>query len=124
MITEQVAMLALSRAQVPQLALLRQLVEEVGSAKELLENASNIQDILPDATPKLAAMLADSSIVERAERERQQPEKIKNGFRNEGIHTGYLLLSSAIIIQGLTHFVKLILPLFRFLAIKKGFRPL
>ena len=68
-------MLALSRVQVPQLALLRQLVEEVGSAKELLENASNIQDILPDATPKLATMLADSSIVERAEREMEFIEK-------------------------------------------------
>ena len=53
MINEQVAMLALSRAQVPQLALLRQLVDEVGSAKELLENASHIRDIIPDATPRL-----------------------------------------------------------------------
>ena len=79
MITEQVAMLALSRVQVPQLVLLRQLIEEAGSAKELLENASNIQDILPDATPKLAAMLADSSIVERAEREMEFMEK--NGIR-------------------------------------------
>lgn len=79
MITEQVAMLALSRVQVPQLALLRQLIEEVGSAKELLENASDIQEILPGATPKLAAMLADSSIVERAEREMEFMEK--NGIR-------------------------------------------
>ena len=74
-ITEQVAMLALSRVQVPQLALLRQLIEEVGSAKELLENASNIQDILPDATPKFAAMLSDRSLVEQAEREMEFIEK-------------------------------------------------
>ena len=69
LITEQVAMLALSRVQVPQLALVRQLIQEVGSAKELLENASNIQDILPEATPRLAAMLADRSLIEHAERE-------------------------------------------------------
>ena len=67
LITEQVAMLALSRVQVPQLALVRQLIQEVGSAKELLENASNIQDILPEATPRLAAMLADRSLIEHAE---------------------------------------------------------
>ncbi|MBO7290655.1 MAG: DNA-processing protein DprA [Bacteroidaceae bacterium] len=79
MITEQVAMLALSRAQVPQLALLRQLIDEVGSAKELLENASHIQDILPEATPKLAAMLSDMSLIERAEREMEFIEK--NGIR-------------------------------------------
>lgn len=79
MITEQVAMLALSRAQVPQLALLRQLIEEVGSAKELLENAPNIQDILPEATPRLAAMLADRSLIERAEREMEFIDK--NGIR-------------------------------------------
>lgn len=79
MITEQVAMLALSRVQVPQLALLRQLIVEVGSAKELLENALNIQDILPDATPKLAAMIADRSLIERAEREMEFVEK--NGIK-------------------------------------------
>ena len=69
MIDEQVAMLALSRVQVPQLALVRQLIQEVGSAKELLENTSNIQDILPEATPRLAAMLVDRSLIEHAERE-------------------------------------------------------
>ena len=78
-LNEQVAMLALSRVQVPQLALIRELIETVGSAKELLENASNIQDILPQATPKLGAMLSDSSLIELAEREMEFIEK--NGIR-------------------------------------------
>lgn len=75
LINEQVAMLALSRAQVPQLAFLRRLIEEVGSAKELLENASHIQDIVPDATPKLVSLLTDRSLVELAEREMEFIEK-------------------------------------------------
>ena len=75
MINEQVAMLALSRAQVPQLAFLRRLIEEAGSAKELLENASHIQDIVPDATPKLVSLLTDRSLVELAEREMEFIEK-------------------------------------------------
>ncbi|MBR4065327.1 MAG: DNA-processing protein DprA [Bacteroidaceae bacterium] len=79
MINEQVAMLALSRAQVPQLAFLRQLVDEAGSAKELLENASHIQDIVPDATPRLVSLLTDSSLIELAEREMEFIEK--NGIR-------------------------------------------
>lgn len=79
MINEQVAMLALSRAQVPQLAFLRQLLDETGSAKELLENASHIQDIVPDATPRLVSLLTDSSLIELAEREMEFIEK--NGIR-------------------------------------------
>lgn len=79
MINEQVAMLALSRAQVPQLAFLRQLIDETGSAKELLENASHIQDIVPDATPRLVSLLTDSSLIELAEREMEFIEK--NGIR-------------------------------------------
>lgn len=75
LINEQVAMLALSRAQVPQLAFLRRLIEEVGSAKELLENASHIQDIVPDATPKLVSLLTDRSLVEFAQREMEFIEK-------------------------------------------------
>ena len=75
LINEQVAMLALSRAQVPQLAFLRRLIEEAGSAKELLENASHIQDIVPDATPKLVSLLTDRSLVELAEREMEFIEK-------------------------------------------------
>lgn len=72
-------MLALSRAQVPQLTFLRRLIEEAGCAKELLENASHIQDIIPDATPKLVSLLADSSLIECAEREMEFIEK--NGIR-------------------------------------------
>lgn len=79
MINEQVAMLALSRAQVPQLAFLRQLIDETGSAKELLENASHIQDIVPDATQRLVSLLTDSSLIELAEREMEFIEK--NGIR-------------------------------------------
>lgn len=75
MITEQVALLALSRAQVPQLALLRQLIDKAGSAKLLLENATDIQQILPDATPRLAALLSDASLIERAEQEMEFVEK-------------------------------------------------
>ena len=66
---EQVAMLALSRVQVPQLALIRELIASVGSAKELLENAADIGDIVPGASPRLRAMLCDSSLVALAERE-------------------------------------------------------
>ena len=69
MINEQVALLALSRVQVPQLSLIRQLIEEAGSAKVLLENAGNITDILPAASPRLAAMLSDRSLIDLAERE-------------------------------------------------------
>ena len=75
MITEQVALLALSRAQVPQLALLRQLIDKAGSAKLLLENATDIQQILPGATPRLAALLSDASLIERAEQEMEVVEK-------------------------------------------------
>lgn len=75
MITEQVALLALSRAQVPQLALLRQLIDKAGSAKLLLENATDIQQILPGATPRLAALLSDVSLIERAEQEMEFVEK-------------------------------------------------
>ena len=62
-------MLALSRVQVPQLALIRELIASVGSAKELLENAADIGDIVPGASPRLRAMLCDSSLVALAERE-------------------------------------------------------
>lgn len=79
MINEQVALLALSRVQVPQLALVRQLIQEVGSAKELLENAGNLQDILPDASPRLAEMLAANTFLDQAEREMEFIAK--NGIR-------------------------------------------
>lgn len=75
LINEQVAMLALSRVQVPQLALVRELINIVGSAKELIENAGNIRDILPDATPRLANLIGDSFLVERAMREMEFIEK-------------------------------------------------
>ena len=72
-------MLALSRVQVTQLALIRELIEITGGAKILLENAGNIQDILPGASPKLAAILTDKSLIELAEREMEFIEK--NGIR-------------------------------------------
>ena len=75
LINEQVAMLALSRVQVPQLALIRELINIVGSAKELIENAGNIRDILPDANPRLAKIIGDSFLVERAMREMEFIEK-------------------------------------------------
>lgn len=78
-ISEQVAMLALSRVQVTQLALIRELIEITGGAKILLENAGNIQDILPGASPKLTAILTDKSLIELAEREMEFIEK--NGIR-------------------------------------------
>lgn len=78
-ISEQVAMLALSRVQVTQLVLIRELIGIAGSAKTLLDNAGNIQDILPEASPKLSAILADKSLTELAEREMEFIEK--NGIR-------------------------------------------
>ena len=75
LISEKVAMLALSRVQVPQLALIHQLIETVGSAKELIENAGNIREIIPDASPKLSALLSDESLIELAEREMEFIEK-------------------------------------------------
>lgn len=74
-ISEQVAMLALSRVQTSQLALIRRLIEEVGSAKELIENAGCIKDIVPDAAPRLAAILGDRKLLEQAEREMEFIEK-------------------------------------------------
>ena len=78
-ISEQVAMLALSRVQVTQLVLIRELIGIAGSAKTLLDNAGNIQDILPEASPKLSVILADKSLIELAEREMEFIEK--NGIR-------------------------------------------
>ena len=78
-ISEQVAMLALSRVQVTQLVLIRELIGIAGSAKTLLDNADNIQDILPEASPKLSVILADKSLTELAEREMEFIEK--NGIR-------------------------------------------
>lgn len=78
-ISEQVAMLALSRVQVTQLVLIRELIGIAGSAKTLLDNAGNIQDILPEASPKLSVILADKSLTELAEREMEFIEK--NGIR-------------------------------------------
>ena len=75
MISEKVAMLALSRVQVSQLALMHQLIEAAGSAKELIENAGNIRDIIPDASPKLGKLLGDKSLIEHAEREMEFVEK-------------------------------------------------
>ena len=60
LISEQVAMLALSKVQVPQLAIIHRLIEEVGSAKELIENATNIRDIFPEASPKLSELLGNT----------------------------------------------------------------
>ena len=75
MISEKVAMLALSRVQVSQLALMHQLIEAAGSAKELIENAGNIRDIIPDASPKLGKLLGDETFIELAEREMEFIEK-------------------------------------------------
>ena len=75
MISEKVAMLALSRVQVSHHALIRTLIDTVGSAKELLENAGNICDILPDATPLLGQTIGDRRLVELAEREMEFIEK-------------------------------------------------
>ena len=75
MISEQVALLALSRVQATQLAVIHQLIEEVGSAKELIENAGHIRDILPDAGPRLGELLGDESLVELAEKEVSISEK-------------------------------------------------
>lgn len=74
-ISEQVAMLALSRVQTSQLALFRHLIEEIGSAKELIENADCIRDIIPDAGPRIAAILGNRQLVELAEREMEFIEK-------------------------------------------------
>ena len=74
-ISEKVAMLALSKVQVPQLAFIHQLIETVGSAKELIENACNIRDIIPEASPKLGEMLGNDSLVESAEHEMEFIEK-------------------------------------------------
>lgn len=75
LISEQVALLALSRVQATQLAVIHQLIEEVGSAKELIENAGHIRDILPDAGPRLGELLGDESLVELAENEMEFIEK-------------------------------------------------
>ena len=75
LISEQVALLALSRVQATQLAVIHQLIEEVGSAKELIENAGHIRDILPDAGPRLGELLGDESLVELAEKEMEFIEK-------------------------------------------------
>ena len=75
LISEQVAMLALSKVQVPQLAIIHRLIEEVGSAKELIENATNIRDIFPEASPKLSELLGDETLIECAEREMEFIEK-------------------------------------------------
>ena len=77
MISEQVALLALSRVQATQLAVIHQLIEEVGSAKELIENADHIRDIIPDATPRLCELLSDESLIELAEKEMEFIEKNK-----------------------------------------------
>lgn len=78
-ISEQVAMLALSRVQVSQLALIRELIGIIGSAKELIENADSIRDILPDANPHLAGIIGDKHLVELALREIEFIEK--NGIK-------------------------------------------
>ena len=77
MISEQVALLALSRVQATQLAVIHQLIEEVGSAKELIENADHIRDIIPDATPRLCELLSDESLIELAEKEMEFIKKNK-----------------------------------------------
>ena len=74
-ISEKVAMLALSRVQASQLAVIHQLIEEVGCAKELIENASHINDIVPEAGPRLGKLLGDESLIELAEREMEFIEK-------------------------------------------------
>lgn len=75
LISEQVALLALSRVQATQLAVIHQLIEEVGSAKELIENAGNIKDIVPEAGPRLCELLNDESLIVNAEKEIEFIEK-------------------------------------------------
>ena len=78
-ISEKVAMLALSRVQTSQFALFRSLIESIGSAKELIENAANIRDIIPGASTRLVKTLNDRRLIEFAEREMEFIEK--NGIR-------------------------------------------
>ena len=74
-ISEKVALLALSKVQATQLAVIHQLIEEVGSAKELIENAGHIKEIVPDAGPRLGELLNDESLIELAEKEMEFIEK-------------------------------------------------
>lgn len=74
-ISEQVALLALSKVQATQLAVMHSLIEEVGSAKELIENAGNIKDIVPEAGSRLCELLNDESLIVNAEKEIEFIEK-------------------------------------------------
>ena len=74
-ISEQVALLALSKVQATQLAVIHSLIEEVGSAKELIENAGNIKDVVPEAGPRLCELLNDESLIVNAEKEIEFIEK-------------------------------------------------
>lgn len=74
-ISEQVALLALSKVQATQLAVIHSLIGEVGSAKELIENAGNIKDIVPEAGPRLCELLNDESLIVNAEKEIEFIEK-------------------------------------------------
>ena len=74
-ISEQIALLALSKVQATQLAVIHSLIEEVGSAKELIENAGNIKDIVPEAGPRLCELLNDESLIVNAEKEIEFIEK-------------------------------------------------
>ena len=74
-ISEQVALLALSKVQATQLAVIHSLIEEVGSAKELIENAGNIKDIVPEAGPRLCELLNAESLIVNAEKEIEFIEK-------------------------------------------------
>ena len=74
-ISDQVALLALSKVQATQLAVIHSLIEEVGSAKELIENAGNIKDIVPEAGPRLCELLNDESLIVNAEKEIEFIEK-------------------------------------------------
>ena len=74
-ISEQVALLALSKVQATQLAVIHSLIEEVGSAKELIENAGNIKDIVPEAGSRLCELLNDESLIVNAEKEIEFIEK-------------------------------------------------
>ena len=74
-ISEQVALLALSKVQATQLAVIHSLIEEVGSAKELIENAGNIKDSVPEAGPRLCELLNDESLIVNAEKEIEFIEK-------------------------------------------------
>ncbi len=74
-ISEQVALLALSKVQATQLAVIHSLIEEVGSAKELIENAGNIKDIVPEAGSRLCDLLNDESLIVNAEKEIEFIEK-------------------------------------------------